>query len=485
MKHIIIFHDAFANPTDYWYPQIQSILPAGYSVITPELPSGAQQGFTFWLKSLDQYKEIINEETIIITHGISSLLVLRLMEQNQRPIRMYISVAGCVNVPAHKALAPIAETFLETPFNWTAIKEKIREPIHIWNAKDPFINPELSQRFFELLPGKKQTLTGTEHFTDTQEPELFTVLQSLFEDVTATDKERSFIESQQAEQAQKEALAKSSIPSVITYDTDVAQSVAGYQGKVISELLAEARAREAEKKSVSPKNPKNIFYIVGSIIFILIGIAGIGYAIVLKIPQTVPLIRTDTTKYASNLLRVETIKPFELTSVESFKLKDKLKELQSSEIGIKTFFAIIPLQQGVKTTLQLFIETLGIKFPTGFASQADEFIYGYYQPSTGAKIPFLLIHFDGYDIMYQLMRKWEPDIIGGTQLLFWPEETATTLIKEEAPLFTDTLINNIPMRVGKTTSGKTISYGFLTDGTLLITPESEIAEPLLRRMIGR
>lgn len=81
MKHIIIFHDAFANPTDYWYPQIQSILPAGYSVITPELPSGAQQGFTFWLKSLlDQYKDLINEETIIISHGISSLLVLRLME---------------------------------------------------------------------------------------------------------------------------------------------------------------------------------------------------------------------------------------------------------------------------------------------------------------------------------------------------------------------------------------------------------------------
>jgi predicted alpha/beta hydrolase family esterase len=485
MKHIIIFHDAFANPTDYWYPQVQSILPAGYSVITPELPNGAQQGFTFWLKSLDQYKDVVNEETIIISHGISSLLVLRFLELHEKSIRMYISVAGCANVPAHKALAPIAETFLETPINWEIIKRKIKQPVHIWNAKDPFVNPELSSRFLELLPGKKQQLSGTEHFTETQEPELFTIFQSLFEDITVQDKERSFLASQQAEQDQKEALAKSSIPSVITYDTDVAQSIAGYQGKVISELLAEARAREAEKKSASPKNPKNILYMVGSIIFTLAGIIGLGYAIISKIPETVPLLRTDTTKYASNLLRVETIQPFELTSVESFKLKDKLKEIQAGEVGVKTFSAIVPLQQGARTTLQLFIETFGIKFPTGFASQADEFIYGYYQPASGTKTPFLLIRFEGYDMMYQLIRKWEPDIIGGMQLLFWPEETSTTLIKEEAPEFFDRIINNIPMRVGTTESGKTISYGFLTDGTLLITPSAEIAEPLLRRMIGR
>lgn len=485
MKHIIIFHDAFANPTDYWYSQTQSILPAGYSVITPELPSGAQQGFTFWLKSLEQYKEIINEETIIISHGISSLLVLRLMELHEKKIRMYISIAGCIDVPAHKALAPIAETFLQTPLNWNVLKEKIPEPVHIWNAKDPFINPELSQRFFELLPGKKQALSGTEHFTDTKEVELFTVLQSIFDDITFRDKERSFLASQQEEERQKEALAKSSIPSIVTYDTDVAQSIAGYQGKVISELLTEARAREAEKKSVSPKNPKNIFYMIGSVIFILTGIIGIGYTYISQIPKTVPLLRTDTTKYATNLLRVETIKPFELTSVETFKLKDKLKELQASEVGTKTFSAIVPLQQGTRTTLQLFIETFGIKFPTGFASQADDFIYGYYQPSSGIKVPFLLIRFEGYDMMYQLIHKWEPDIIDGTQLLFWPDETSNTLIKEEAPTFVDTIVNNIPMRIGTTTSGKTITYGFLTDGTLLITPSAEIAEPLLRRMIGR
>ena len=118
-------------------------------------------------------------------------------------------------------------------------------------------------------------------------------------------------------------------------------------------------------------------------------------------------------------------------------------------------------------------------------SQADDFIYGYYQPSSGIKVPFLLIRFEGYDMMYQLIHKWEPDIIDGTQLLFWPDETSNTLIKEEAPTFVDTIVNNIPMRIGTTTSGKTITYGFLTDGTLLITPSAEIAEPLLRRMIGR
>lgn len=485
MKHIIIFHDAFVKPTDYWYAQIQSFIPNGYSVITPELPGGTEQGATFWMKSLDQYREIINEDTIIISHGISSLLTLRFVETLTKKIRSYVSVAGCVDAPKHRALSPIAETFLKTPFNWEIIKKNIPQVFHIWNTKDPFVEPDLSKRFLELLPGKKQQLSGVGHFVENQELELFTVLQSLFDDINLEDKQKLFIEKNQLEEEQKKNLAKSAIPSVVTYDTDVAKSIAGYQGKVISQMLEEARAREVEKKSASPTNPKNIFYIVGSIILISLSVLGIGYAYVSQIPKIVPLLKTNTNQYGTTLLRVEKNQPFEINSVENYQLKETLKTLQSNEVETKTFSAIVPLQQGTRTTLQDFVELFGIKFPVGFASQAKDFVYGYYQPSNDEKIPFLLIQFNGYDIIYQLMRNWEPDITNGMQLLFWPDEVATSLIKNESAEFNDALINNIPMRVGTTPSGKTIIYGFLTDETLLITPSTNLAEPLLRRMIGR
>jgi hypothetical protein len=41
------------------------------------------------------------------------------------------------------------------------------------------------------------------------------------------------------------------------------------------------------------------------------------------------------------------------------------------------------------------------------------------------------------------------------------------------------------LRTGIISSGESITYGFLTDQTLLITTSPDVAEPILRRMIGR
>lgn len=485
MKNIILLHDAFTNPTEYWYPFIQELCPQGYTVITPELPGGVEQGLSSWVKFFDQYKETINSETIIISHGISSLFSLRIIETLNQPIRLYISIAGTAEAPAHKALAPIAETFLKTTFNWQKIKSTILSTVHIWNTKDPFVSPQLSQQFSELLPGKKHTLSGTEHFTETNEPELLSLLKSIFQEVQAIDETNDFLSQQKKDQERKEEIAKSSIPSLITYDTDVAQSIAGYQGKVISELLSEAREREKQEKIVSPKNPKNVFYIIASVILILGGLGVVVYGFIPQIPRLATIIQSPTKQYETTLLRVEHIEPFELSGSQNFQLNQELKALQSKDYPEKTFWTITPLWNKQRSTLQQFIDTFSLKFPVGFASQINDFVYGYYKLEGGKKTPFLLVRFENYDIMYQLMRKWEDTIFNGTLVLFYPEQAVSTLLKLETPTFTDVIVNNIPVRTATLSSGNSISYGFLTEKTLLISTSSNLAEPVLRRMIGR
>lgn len=485
MKNIILLHDAFANPTNYWYQNIPAVLPNGYSLITPELSAGAQQGMEYWLEDLQKYKEIINADTVIISHGISSLLMARLLETLGQPVRIAISIAGCAETPAHQALAPVAETFLQTPFNWEVIKKNTSSVVHIWNKADPFVNPELSIQFAELFSGKTYPLTGLEHFTDTSEPELMSVLQGIFKELEGADVVAATVQAQAAQQAQLEQLAKSSIPSVVTYDTDVAQSVAGYQGNVISELLHEARVREADQQQASPKNPRNILYVIGSAILIFAGIGAIGYGLSLKVPTIIQRIQTVDTQYASSLIRVETITPLQLTGVVDFQLKKQFKELQTAEIEERTFSSIVPLNGAQRAPLQNFADALLLQLPVGFASKTNDYVYGYYRPQGQVQAPFLLISFDGYDLMYSVMRNWEDDIAHQLSPLLLPKKESLTLVKSEKPLFIDTIVNNIPMRIATLSDGSTVSYGFLTDQVLLITTSSDIAEPLLRRIVGR
>jgi predicted alpha/beta hydrolase family esterase len=144
--------------------------------------------------------------------------VLRILEITPQPIRMYISVAGCSQVPGHKVFAPIAETFLQTPFQWPAITQSVGTVFHIWNERDPYINSQLSTDFSNQLTGKTIVLQGTNHFNEPSEPELSSKLHDVFRELEIRDHTESLLREQHAEQAKKEELAKSLVPGIGTHD---------------------------------------------------------------------------------------------------------------------------------------------------------------------------------------------------------------------------------------------------------------------------
>ncbi len=484
MKTVLLLHDAFANPTDYWYESIKSIIPSDYQLITPELSAGSMQGYSYWIKVMEQYKDTINGDTIFITHGISSLLLFKILEQVQTPVRSSIIIAGTGESPAHKVYAPIADTFLETPLDWKMLQTKTKTIFHIYNAQDPFVNPQLSKQLSELLPGKGFPLSGSEHFYESAEPELIQVLQTIFQKFEQEDKDQHLAAIVNQETQQKKAVAESTVPGMVTYDGDVAASVAGYQGAVISELLSEARHKEKIEKEKSPTNIKNIAYIIGTLLLVAVGLGLFFYASMNTKSQRVPA-RVEKKQFTNTLMNTETIDLLDITNDQRFVLLGQLKELQGKEIPAKTFQSIVPIASEQPTNFEMFAQKLELKFPLGFAGKTENFIYGFYQGSDQGKIPFLLVRFDGYDTIHSIMSTWEPDMINGTLQLFSKDYSADTLLKPESAEFTDSIVNNLPVRSGKNNADQVVSYAFLNDKTLLITPNPIVADPILRRIIGR
>lgn len=486
MKQVIILHDAFSNPTQAWYQSIESIIPRDYTLVTPELPIGAEQGMSFWLKAIEPYLDNLNKDTIIITHGLSSLLALRIFERIEKPVRMYISVAGCFQKPNHKVFSPIAGTFLGTPFHWTTIQRTLQKVIHIWNAKDPYIEPFLSENLAQQLPGKNVPLLGENHFNEENEPLLSNEINSLFRELEIEDYNKQLAQEQHAEQARREELAKSLVPGIITFDTAKAQSIAGYQGSVISELLSEARIQDEIKKTKSAGSTKNIFYLIGTFIFVIIGIGLLGYALYNYIPQqVVPTVRKNIV-HENSILRPDTNDLFEISGQQSFELLKNFNALKSKEIPTKTIHSIVPVQGNQLVTFDNFLNSLSIMSPIGFSTKIEDYTYGYYQPEDSLeKIPFLLVKFNGYGIMQTLMNNWEPTIIFETRTLFQKEIINQTLLKPESVPFRETITKNIFLRTATLSTGETLYYGFLSDTLLFISPSDQIAEPLLRRIIGR
>lgn len=482
MKKVFLIHDAFSKPTYFWYPTLESIIPEGYTLISPELPQGNVQGAQYWTEMLESYRSMIDADTIIISHGISSLLVLRFLETTKK-IRAYISIAGCAEVPDHKVYVPIAESFLTQPLNWELLRAVTKQIIHIWNNRDPFITGTLSEHFAELLPGQTFVLPGSGHFTENQEPELLTTLQEFFNTIRSEDAQHELEQEAQKIQTQKETLVKSIVPGMTTYDAAVAQSVSGYQGNVISELLAKARFEEKESKKKGITNPKNILYIIGTIVLGVISFTLIVYPLIERMQQP-DLIREK--KYTHPIMRLETILPVEITGKDDFTLRDDLTKLQTTVLQEKTFLGIVPTEFGEPTRIDPFFAKYNLSTPLGFPGKTEQFLYGYYRPdTTETSYPFLIIQFQGYDLLYQIMRNWEPDILGDLMLLLYPDQMLPNLLRPQPAEFADQLVANIPIRIATHPDGLTVVYGFITDNLLVITTSPDVVGPVTKRVLGQ
>lgn len=552
MKRVVLLHDAFLNPTDTWYQSVAQIIPKGYELITPELPGGTMQGKEFWMSELEKYRNSFTSDTIVITHGLSSLLAIKFFETLSDPVKLFISVAGTAQVPDHKGYAPIAKTFLDQPVDIEKIKSVCQRIFHIWNKNDVFIDPSFSIYFSEKLPGINFPLNGTDHFVNDAEPELFQVFQNEFNQITTAIIEQEKKSKENAEQSEREKLAEASLSATTTYDTALAKSVSGYQGKVISELLAKARADEELQKQVSIKNPKNILFTIGTILFAAIGIGLLVYGLRPIIDRVAP--NFITKQIYNTFMKVEHESIIQINPETSSEILGKLQQLQPEHFEQKAFHAILPVQDSQFLTLADAMKYFETTLPLGLSGKTTNWLYGTYTVSeTSIPAPFLILQVNDPEVVQTIMTGWETNIISDTSSLFGfynnannefnsvseiaTEETAneeilvdeifvTEQYTEEAPVeitigeeiivgeseieiteeeltpeFTETIIepielsqeeplqsfarvirNNIPLRFGER-NGNELYHGFISRNILVITPEPDILQPIIKRLI--
>jgi hypothetical protein len=74
-----------------------------------------------------------------------------------------------------------------------------------------------------------------------------------------------------------------------TFQSDLADTIKSGEGSLVKIAMAEHNKLELEKQNVDPASRKNIAFVLGGIILVVVAVGVIGYAIYQKIPKTVPL----------------------------------------------------------------------------------------------------------------------------------------------------------------------------------------------------
>lgn len=139
--NIFLFHGAFGDGTENWFPWLRENLEKeGHTVIIPQFPTPENQNLKRWTEVFEKYKYLINEDTIFIGHSIAPAFILSILENINVKIKGSILVAGFVELLNNEMFDKINKTFVEKEFNWEAIRNNCEQFYVLQSKDDPYVD---------------------------------------------------------------------------------------------------------------------------------------------------------------------------------------------------------------------------------------------------------------------------------------------------------------------------------------------------------
>ncbi len=166
MKNAIIIHGTEGHPEENWLPWLkQELEKEGYNVLVPQFPSPPKipAKIAEWFDVLDDYKQYINENTILIGHSLGGIFTLRILEKLEHPVKAAIFVGTPIGV------RPILNydrdnSFSGFSFDWKSISTKARNFEVFQSDDDPYVSLENGEQLAKKLTVALNFIPNAGHF---------------------------------------------------------------------------------------------------------------------------------------------------------------------------------------------------------------------------------------------------------------------------------------------------------------------------------
>lgn len=164
-KHrVVIVHGAYGSPQENWFPWLKEQLEAdGYEAIVPQFPTPEGQNPKAWLEILNREVSTFDGNLIMVGHSLGPALILRKLEQLEKPIRATFLVSVFVGALGLADFDPINLPFFDPPYNWEKIKKNSGK-FFVYNSdNDPYVPLEQGKQVAEKLGVKLNVIQGGGH----------------------------------------------------------------------------------------------------------------------------------------------------------------------------------------------------------------------------------------------------------------------------------------------------------------------------------
>lgn len=166
-KNAFIIHGLEGYPEENWFPWLKKQLEmVGYHTIVPQFPTPQNQSLDNWKAVFENYKQLLNEDTIFIGHSLGPSFILSILEDINLNIKGSFLVAPFVRKLGIKEIDNINDTFINKDFDWTKIKKHCNKFFIYSSNNDPYVPIEESKYISNNVNGTFILVENAGHFNE-------------------------------------------------------------------------------------------------------------------------------------------------------------------------------------------------------------------------------------------------------------------------------------------------------------------------------
>ncbi len=165
MADIFIFHGAYGNPNENWFPWIKKELELlEHQVFIPKFPTPNNQNIESWWKQFKVFIPYIDQNTIFIGHSVGAAFMLNVLERIDKPIKAAYLVAGFIGNLGDPDFDLLNKSFTDRNFNWNKIKQNC-PTFYVFNSgNDLYVPIEKAQELVSYLGAEGILVQDAGHF---------------------------------------------------------------------------------------------------------------------------------------------------------------------------------------------------------------------------------------------------------------------------------------------------------------------------------
>ena len=164
-KNILLIHGFNGIPKIFNYFK-NELETQGYNVIIPEFPIREEINIDSYFQVLDIYKEIFNENLIVIAHSLGNSMFIKYICKNNLNVGLYISLAGFAEafyVEGKDVLNKVIEPLTIKNEEKNKIVKLINEKYSIYSNNDHIVPFKILKEYSLVINSKTIFIPGIGH----------------------------------------------------------------------------------------------------------------------------------------------------------------------------------------------------------------------------------------------------------------------------------------------------------------------------------